>query len=98
MRKFRTQEEWQALIALQRKSGKTIPEFCRKQGIHPNVFYTKRKKCIATSFVELPVIPMQCDAIKIKIGDVTIEAAHGCSQRDLAAIIATVREVVNAEV
>lgn len=98
MKKFRTVNEWQVIIAEQKKSGKTVPDFCRKQGINPNVFYSKRRKCITTGFIKLPGISMQCDLIKIKIKDVTIEIPSGCNQKELASIITTVREVVNAEV
>ena len=96
MKRIKTENEWQAIIAEQKKSGKTVAEYCLKQGIHPNVFYTKRKKYERAGFVKLPVIAVQCDCIRIKIRDITIEAVSGFNQQELVRVIAAIREVVNA--
>ena len=56
MRKFRTREEWQALIEEQNKSGKSAAQFCREKNIHPNLFYKRRSETGSGSFVKLPAI------------------------------------------
>ena len=36
-------KNWEEVIEQHRQSGKTIPEFCKEIGIHPNTFYKNRK-------------------------------------------------------
>lgn len=44
MRKFRTESEWQSLFREQSRTGRSVREFCREAGIHPNHWYRKRKE------------------------------------------------------
>ena len=36
-------KNWEEVFEQHRQSGKTIPEFCKEIGIHPNTFYKNRK-------------------------------------------------------
>jgi hypothetical protein len=36
---------WKQFVAEHQKSGKTVVEFCKEKGIHPNSFYSARKIC-----------------------------------------------------
>lgn len=44
MRKFRTAEQWQAIIKDQQQSGMTISAYCRHHKISASGFFTQRKK------------------------------------------------------
>lgn len=59
---------WKELVAKQYKSDKTVNEFCREYGIHPNTFYGQRKKLATGNFVE--IIPAQDER---KTGRVLVE-------------------------
>lgn len=57
---MRKKEEWARHIAAQAKSGKSISEYCREQGVSDKAFGYYRRKlkdgdtdCKATSFVQL---------------------------------------------
>jgi len=42
-RKYRSEAEWQALIAAQVESGQGALDFCRDHGLYAKTFYQKRK-------------------------------------------------------
>jgi len=44
MRKFRSPNHWQQILAEQQKSGLTISAFCRQHNISTSGFYTQRQK------------------------------------------------------
>ncbi len=44
MRKFRSPDQWQEILAEQQKSGLTISEFCRQEKISVSCFFSQRKK------------------------------------------------------
>lgn len=47
---------WKAFVAEHQRSGKSVAEFCKEKGIHPNTFYSARKKCKhEQEFVEIKV-------------------------------------------
>jgi hypothetical protein len=37
-------KNWQEVFEQHSQSGKTIPEFCKEIGIHPNTFYKHKKR------------------------------------------------------
>lgn len=39
-----TIKKWSGLVSIQAESGLSVPEFCRKQKIHENNFYSWRSK------------------------------------------------------
>jgi len=39
-----TIKKWSGLVSIQPKSGLSVPEFCRRQKIHENSFYSWRNK------------------------------------------------------
>jgi putative transposase len=43
-RKYRSLEEWQALIDEQSQSGLGVAEFCKQHGLTPKYFYRKRRQ------------------------------------------------------
>jgi transposase-like protein len=49
--------DWKELIKKQSKSNKTVTEFCREHSIHPNTFYSHRKKIGVGNFVEIIPTP-----------------------------------------
>ena len=49
MRKFRSPNHWQQILAEQQKSGLTISAFCRQHNISTSGFYTQRKKQIVVT-------------------------------------------------
>lgn len=101
MRKYRNKQEWRELLASYKTSGKTVAEFCREIGIHPNTFYyriRKTKEHESDRFVRLPITTVQTGKIKIRIQDITIEPESGYNKRELSQIIETILEVVNANV
>jgi hypothetical protein len=98
MRKYRTKEEWTALIQEQEKSGKKVAAFCHERNIHPNLFYKKRKENNSGRFVRLPLPVSVAGSLKIKIKDVIIEPGSHISADDLKGILQVVMEVVDARV
>jgi hypothetical protein len=47
---------WPEYLAEQKQSGKTIVDFCKEKGIHPNTFYSARKKYEHSNpFIEITV-------------------------------------------
>jgi len=97
MRIRRTKEQWQTLLEEQKESGKTVTGFCKDLGIHQNMFYRKKKElCSNGSFVKVPIGPARPQAIKIKIGNATIEAEAGFNEKDIQAIIRILLEALNA--
>jgi len=97
MRIRRTKDQWQALFSEQKKSGKTIACFCQEKEIQTKKFYRKKKELNDTSsFVKIPVNSLRAQAIKIKIGDVTIETEPGFNEKELQTVIRIVLEALNA--
>ena len=99
MKIFRTKENWEELFKEHKVSGKRVSDFCREKGIHQNLFYRKRKELSGKgSFVRLPVEVVSSGKIQIRIKDVIIEPGHGYDKQELALVINTVLEAVDAEV
>jgi len=42
-RKYRTLEDWRAIIDEQQASGESVVAFCQKQGISPKYFWNRRR-------------------------------------------------------
>jgi hypothetical protein len=98
MKKYRTKEEWSALILEQEKSGKSVAAFCREKNIHPNLFYRKRKENNSGRFVKLSLPVPNPGNLKIKVKDVTIELGSHINSDTLKDILQVVMEVVHARV
>lgn len=97
MRKLRSEAEWRGLFGEQKRSGKTVREFCRIKGVHENVFYRKRKLLSGTGeLVRLPVSLDRGARIEIAIGAVTVGVKNGFAERELVRVLRCVREALDA--
>lgn len=54
-RKYRTDEEWLAILNDQKESGLQVRQFCRSNGIPESQFYKRRKKLELPEQSFLPV-------------------------------------------
>lgn len=99
MRKYRSKEEWKELITKQKESDKSVSEFCNGKGIHPNLFYKRRRDYESGSFVQLPMsIKRTYSKIKIRIQDIIIEPETGYDAKELFKIVTTVLEILNVNI
>lgn len=97
MRIKRTRKQWLELFSKQKKSGMSVKEYCKEEGINQNIFYKKRKEYYSRCFVKLPdSISLKQRSIKIKIDDIVIEVDADCSKSCLTQIISSVMEVAHA--
>lgn len=97
MKKYRSDDEWRELIARQKRSDKSIAIFCREKGIHPNLFYRKKKSLQETGkLVRLPALSPSRATIEITIGCMTIEVTGGFADTELVRVLRCVREAANA--
>lgn len=99
MRKYRTKEQWQALLQEQQKSGQTIAVFCKANSIHPNFFYRKRKELKDNNrFVRISIPEKELSRVKIRIKNIIIEPEKDHDKNELVKIIRTVLEAVHADI
>ncbi|MEJ2663646.1 MAG: hypothetical protein P8107_06330 [Spirochaetia bacterium] len=99
MRTRRSKEEWEQIIHEQKESGKSIAAYCKKKGIHPNLFYRKVKAGNKTSgFVKIPVprIPNRC--IFITCGNISVNLSMPFTKEDMVLILTSMKEAGYAEV
>jgi len=90
----RSAEEWKRLFVAQEQSGLGVVAFCQSQGIHPVVWYKKRKELElegpvrSSRFVAVRVRGTE-EKIRIEVGGVVIHTGlRGVSA--LAQVVATV--------
>lgn len=107
MRKYRTESEWLDLIREQESSGENISYFSRQRGIHPNLFYKKRRELYPVTekqtFVELKTPSFQHKTLnrselKITIRDIDIYPGAERDMDFLSSLIKTAWEVSGASV
>jgi hypothetical protein len=56
MKKNQSEKECRDLFTEQKRSGKTVRDFCRSEGVNENVFFRKKKQLVGTgALVRLPV-------------------------------------------
>jgi hypothetical protein len=107
MKKYRTEKEWESLFREQTASNLSAAAFCKQKGIHPNVFYQKRKVLRnhnqdEKSFVRLDVHkPANCNLSQVntlvKIGPIEIRPGQNTDQKQLFRIFTSALEAVNAQ-
>ncbi len=106
MKKYRTKSEWLSLIQEQEISGLSISLFSRQKGIHPNLFYKKRREFYSVketqSFIELkplvPHTPKNSPELKITIGEIEIYPGPERDMEFLGPLIKTAKEISSASV
>ena len=101
MKKYKTQNDWRLLLQEQEESGLSVAAFCRKNNIHPNAFYYKRKKHDTGKFVKLAVPTAgisDTSRIKIRIENIIIELGADIKENELKLVIKSVLEVINAHI
>lgn len=101
MRRNRTPEEWKNLIKEQADSNQSASFFCKSRGIHPNLFYCKRKQYGSdfpkSGFIELEIPPPTViQAPYITIDDIQIHPGNANDKDLLKMIITAVLEAKNA--
>ena len=90
----RSKEEWVQLVLEQKYSGTSIPEFCRKKGIHPNLFYRKMKTSAEPGkFVKLPTPVIRNKAITITCGNISVYVPMPCGKDEIVLILKSMKEV-----
>jgi transposase-like protein len=101
MRKYRSKEEWQRLLASQKESGQTIARFCNENGLSPGLFYRKKKE-LSQSGRFIKITPsgfrLESKPVTIRVGDFTIEVNHNCSSDLLKSVILSIKESGHAQV
>jgi len=87
--------DWEEIIRKQKYSGKTIPEFCREIGIHPNTFYKHNKIQKEKGVVEIKpkLSSVQASPIVIKKGDFSISVEKDCDEEALKSVLKVIGEL-----
>jgi hypothetical protein len=97
MKKNRSEKEWRDLFTEQKRSGKTVRDFCRSKGVNENVFFRKKKQLGGTvTLVRLPVGLSDSAPIEITVGGVRIGVGSGFEERELVRVLRCVREAMDA--
>lgn len=90
---------WEIVITEQKRSGKSIKEFCGDKGIHPSSFYRGKRETetqMAQGLVEIktgPTVLSASGVIKIHYKDFMIETRQGFCEKSLAKVITVLRRV-----
>ena len=88
---------WRKRLARWRRSGKTVTEFCRQEGVSKPSFYAWRKRLEeetpAVEFVELErVAPTEAARIELELSGVTVRLRAGFDASDLRSVITVLEE------
>jgi hypothetical protein len=106
MKRYRTNDEWKELISRQETSDLNIAAFSKKEGIHPNLFYKKRRDFGVPdrpdhSFTEIKSAGKPWAINKetlIKIGSIEIYPANRLDPRELLVLMQTSMEATSANI
>ena len=91
---MRRRGDWPEIIAEQPRSGKSVDEYCKSKGIHPNTFYRKRKLYGRSAMVEiLPLSNRESAAIVVSFGEYSVAIRKGFDAESLKSILRVIGEL-----
>ncbi|MEQ9325327.1 MAG: transposase [Polyangiaceae bacterium] len=98
MAKQSFEAKWRKRLARWRRSGKTVTEFCRQEGVSKPTFYAWRKRLEdadppAVEFVEVtPTVASAAAGIELEVAGTIVRLRDGFDVNDLRTVIAVLRE------
>ena len=98
MAKQTAENRWRRRLARWQRSGKTVTEFCRREGVSKPTFYAWRKRLEerevpSVEFVELDGMAGSDPArIELEVRGVTVRLRAGFDASDLRSVIAILEE------
>jgi hypothetical protein len=102
MRRFRSPEEWQALIKAHANSNMTVVDFCNKQNVHHSQFYRMRKRLsreiLEREFIELEVPSADDLDLSLSVGAIRIHPGPRTNKDYLKMVLSAAVEVHNASI
>ena len=87
--------DWEEIIRKQKYSEKSIPEFCREIGIHPNTFYKHNKIQKEKGLVEIKpkFSSVRSSPIVINKGDFSVSVDKDCDEEALKTVLRVIGEL-----
>lgn len=85
---------WEEIIIQHQESGKTVNEFCKGIGIHPNTFYKFRKRKRSSGLVEIKALNSNAAVpIILKTSKFEISITPGYDEKLLKSILMVIGEI-----
>jgi hypothetical protein len=90
----KAKRDWSRIIAAQATSGKSVQEYCRGVGVHPNTFYKKRKVEGHPAMVEIrPSWSRKVTSIVVNIRQYSVTVGSGFDPQCLKAVLQVIGEL-----
>jgi hypothetical protein len=97
----RNTAQWARIIEVQRRSGRTVVQFCRRRGIAKATFWYWRKRLVtsgkpkqvakpAQRFLAVPLVVPIAERIEVDLGAMRVRLDGAQAARVVAAIVARV--------
>jgi transposase-like protein len=97
MKRIRSKEEWAELVTAQRTSGKSVAVFCRKHGIHPNLFYRKQRTLShPNKIIQVTAAARLRQNLEIAAGGLVIRLEMPIEDAMLVRVLRCIKEAENA--
>lgn len=86
--------DWRQIVEQQAASGKSIQEYCKGIGIHPNTFYRKRRAQKRSGMIEIrPTPSTEISALIVSVGRYSVAIRGGFDAETLRSVLQVLGEL-----
>jgi len=86
--------DWRQIVEEQAACGKSVQEYCKSIGVHPNTFYRKRKMQRRLVMVEVrPAPSTEISPIIVSVGKYSVAIRTGFDAEALQAVLHVLGEL-----